>query len=929
MNRRTLILLAILAAASSRMRAQGLVEGLMPHPKTAFTRTETFAIHPETPIVVPDDADSTTMHAARFLQQGIRIRSTGNCPIVPVSQWDTAGAPAIVLGTFANAFVAARAARALPKGAEMPGRGSAEPGGYALDVRSGQVLVAGNDPDGVFNGAAALLQLTTPGNLALFVQGAFVWDYPDYPVRWVFSQHNLRGANAMQQLGTLLDTMAAYRLNGIQQGDFKYNLLEQQPQYYFDSVSRFKAMAAAANAEIIPGTADIGYSEGILWHDPNLAEGFAASAPYVIEADTGRILPDARVALPNGGFENVDGNGKFTGWSFYDDGAVTADNTTAHGGARSARCTNFTNGNPSGNCRFNRRMSCNPHRTYVMSAWLKTSGLSADAVQLLALGVDGKGNTQALTFTQFNVPATTSGWVRTEVVFNTLEESTVLLYAGVWGGRSGTIWWDDFDIRDAGLTNVLHRPGTPLHIRSSNGATEYHEGTDVAPIADPLVAGSNGSYGPYHSPPTLRRTPGGAIHNGDTVILSWFHPVTTISDERGNGQVMICPSEDTLYSILRTQMNGIAGLYAPHRFMFGHDEIRAMNQDSACQARGIGPANLLADNVRRCIAIAGAAQQGAGCVLWSDMFDKFHNAHAGYYLVNGDLSGVWDSIPHTALIANWNFGSRDSSLGWFDRMGFRQIACPYYDEHDTRNIRAWRLSLQGLQGAQGMMYTTWSGDYGFLKPFAYYAWGAGPYVIHEPPDTAALPARNAGGGSLCFSAEVLPDPYDPSDSITAVTLSGTRYSLDGTPHAFTAVLHRDSGNVFTGCVDSLTAHGLRYTVRAANRQGLDRITAQYLLERADVAGIPDESPARSVLALRAVPNPAATALTLSFTMPAHGTWSLTVSDLLGRMVGRTEGDAEAGPAEPTFDVAALRPGNYECTLRAAGRTETVMLRVVR
>jgi hypothetical protein len=274
-------------------------------------------------------------------------------------------------------------------------------GGYMLDILPSRATIVGTDAEGIFNAISTLAQLMTPGDASAFVQCSHIWDFPDYPVRWVFSQHNLRGPGQLGSLRSIEDTMAYHKLNGLQQNDFKYNLLGDQPDYYFDSVRALVEYSDKRDVAIIPGVTGIGYSEGILWNDRSLAEGFPASADYVINADTGRLIPDPNVVLPNGNFESVGANGKFTGWSFYDEGGVTADHTTMHGGNTSALCQNFAAGNAGGNCRFSRRVDCKPFHYYRLSAWLKTENLNADMVQLLAIGVDDNNNSRTLTFTQY------------------------------------------------------------------------------------------------------------------------------------------------------------------------------------------------------------------------------------------------------------------------------------------------------------------------------------------------------------------------------------------------------------------------------------------------------------------------------------------------------------------------------------------------
>lgn len=917
---------------SQSLQAQQLppLLALRPYPKAAFQHSSECSVHTSDLIVVPDNADSTTTRAARYLQRLLAPYIYGRVPpeVMTISQFrglgSGTGMSRIMIGVKDSYPELMQSMAALmPAGETYPGSG-----GYVLDVTNHGITLVGVDPDGLFSGVATIGQLTYPGALVARVMGVHIRDYPDYPIRWAFSQHNLRGAGAITNLKRIIDTMAYYKLNGLQQNDFKYNVLESQPAYYFDSVRAFKAAADAGNVEIIPGTANIGYSEGILWHDPNLAEGLPAHALYVVEADTGRIIPDPRVALPNGSFESVGGNGKFTGWSFYDDAAVP-DNTVAHGGSASARCTNFTQGNPSGNCRFNRKVDCEPYRAYVMSAWVRTQNFRADEVRLLALGVDAQNNTHSLTFTAFNIPVTTSGWTRVEVTFNTLAYSSVLLYCGVWGGQAGTIWWDDFEIRDAGLTNVLRRSGTPFVVRHASGGAALSEELDYFPVVDSVMLRSNGSYGPYHAPPRFRRRANGAVHNGDTLSISYYHPVTTVADENGNGQVMVCVSEPALYTVLRAQMQGVVDLYAPKSIMLGHDEIRVMNHDSACRTRDLSPAALLADNLTQCNNIAGAVAPGARTFVWSDMFDSLHNAVPDYYLVNGDLTGSWETIPRTVGIVNWNFGRRDASLQAFARKGFKQIASPYYDTRNTENIREWRRSIDDAPGTLGMMYTTWSGDYDFLKPFAYYAWGTGPYVIFEPLDSAAVLKDSA-----CFRATVLPDPYDPTDSIESVSLVLQRDDLsdpNDDPLPFVLELHRESGNVFVGCMRLALGpnYELRYQITARDSHGRVRRSETYRITK-QAADVPRDATVHAAsITMRAVPAIASESTTLRFTLPASGRWTLSVVDLLGRTVGQFEGEDGAGECRTTIDVVSLPTGIYHCVLRSGTASGMATVHVVR
>ena len=40
-----------------------------------------------------------------------------------------------------------------------------------------------------------------------------------------------------------------------------------------------------------------------------------------------------------------------------------------------------------------------------------------------------------------------------------------------------------------------------------------------------------------------------------------------------------------------------------------------------------------------------AAGPGRELWIWDDMFNPHHNAHDGYFLINGTVAGSWEGIP--------------------------------------------------------------------------------------------------------------------------------------------------------------------------------------------------------------------------------------------------------------------------------------------
>lgn len=906
MNHLYTLLLLMLLGVSSLAAQTPSIYTLHPWPKFAFPVDGSFSLS-QRPSIVQFGDDAATTATVAWLQRELRNRWGDTLVVItPEFYQNTPTIPAVLMGKLGAAH------QLLWKAAtdSFANIGTAE--SYILHVRPKGIIIGGYDDAGLRHGVSTLLQLLNT-QTASFTCGS-VWDNPDYPIRWAFSTHNLRGNGAITTLASILDTMAAYKLNGIQQNDFKYAILDQQPDFYFDSVAQFQALTKDRGIEIIPGVAGIGWSSGLLYHAPNLAEGFPATARYVMESDTARLIPDPRVTIPNGGFENTDAKGKLTGWGFYDgqfnDTNVAIDNSIYHSGAQSVRCSNFRTGDQaqSGNCRFYRKVDCQPYRHYLLTAWVRTENLNCDEVRLLAIGNDDNNHSRTLTFTAFGLPATTNGWRKVEVAFNTLEFSHVGLYVGVWGGRSGTIWFDDFQIIDGGLTNVLRRDGAPLWIHNTSTGQACTEGVDFAPINDAVMESKHGEYGPYHPAPTVRRIAAGGIKNGDTLQISFHHPLTTVGNEDGSGSVMVCVSEDSLYALLRDQIARVNNLYSPDKFFMGHDEIRSLGRDSACLHRGLSAADLLADNVNRCVQIISDVHPAARTFVWSDMFDSLHNAHADYYLINGDLTGVWGKIPKGTTIVNWNGGEQEKSLQFFQKLGFRQVTSPYYDTRNTANIRAWRLAMEGKRQIDGMMYTTWAQDYSMLRPFAYYAWGAGPYIVHRPVsvDSGYIPTPT---DTLSFTAQIFPDPYDPSDKIDTAWVIIV-WSSSGLPFYSVVEMLPSGNNLWSGMFDDFGWTGGRfsYQIFARNRQGIERSSPRFFVDNG-ISSVHSIPISQSQFVLH--PNPATDAVTAQFSTLSGG-WRLEIVDLLGTVIWASIG--EEGEQEITIPVHQFAPGAYRCVL---------------
>jgi hypothetical protein len=369
---------------------------------------------------------------------------------------------------------------------------------------------------------------------------------------------------------------------------------------------------------------------------------------------------------------------------------------------------NFTAGE-SHNARITQKVKVRPWGCYRFSAWVKTHDLApAGNFKLMALGANGR----ALSFQEGEIKPT-QDWTEVDVVFNSLDQNEVNLYAGIWGGRSGKLWVDDLRLEELALVNVLRRSGCPFSVKSSDGKTTYEEGKDYEPVRDEKLGRVPwaGEYSFAHKGPVLRLTAGSRIRDGERLRVSWYHPIKT-----HNYQIMCSLTEPKLYDVLRDQAKRVHKLFAPRTWFFSHDEIRVAGWDKLASDSKKTPGELLAENVRRCVKIVRDIDPKARIVIWSDMFDPNHNAVKSYYLVNGTLEGSWKGLPKDVVIANWNSGKAAASLRWFAGRGHEQVLAGYYDG-GLENFRSWDRAARRVKGVRGFMFTTWRNDYRLLEAY--------------------------------------------------------------------------------------------------------------------------------------------------------------------------------------------------------------------
>lgn len=534
-----------------------------------------------------------------------------------------------------------------------------------------------------------------------------------YPYRWFYISRNLRQDDHVEQIRKLVETAASAGLNGMYFSS-GFDSIDLKSAEYLERLQQVKQICESNGVELIPRCLDIGYNGGLLAHDRNLAAGIPVKdALFVVKKGRAVHTPDPAIELVNGNFEIYDDD-SVRGFSF--PGAVGKvvfpDSEIVKVGRTSLRFE--VPGDRAGDpARLFTEIKLRPERLYRISFWVKTEGLDPSnpfGSGRFRVNVLGGGRRQ---LTYFNPRVgSTEDWKEIKVGFNSREYESVDLQIGVWEGKMGKFWLDGLRVEEIGLVNLLRRPGTPLVVRAEKSGTEYVEGDDFEPVEDPEL-----DFRFDHNGPELTLTERSRIREGERLRVSFFHGVTVYGS-----QVTACMSEPKTYEIWRKIVKLIDQHLGSNKYFFSVDEIRAGGTCQACRDRGLTIGEILGDSINKGVEIIREVNPEAEVFIWSDMLDPFHNGadrrNLGYYYhVDQPFTGAWKHVPRDLIIACWYHAVRRDSLSHFSGLGFRTVACGYYDKDNLDNDVTWLEALDETPGAMGIMYTTWLNKYELMEEF--------------------------------------------------------------------------------------------------------------------------------------------------------------------------------------------------------------------
>ena len=489
------------------------------------------------------------------------------------------------------------------------------------------------------------------------------------PELWLYYAVDLSKSGNLAPLEGVWRRAAAAGYRKVVIADPKLARLSEMPPAYFEHAERVKRLAAGLGLEIVPAVFQVGRSNSLLALDPNLAEGLPVrDAPFIVRGGEARAVTDPPVALgvrPD-----------------FHDATVSIGGGVARMADHGSRA------------RFSFRLRLTPMRVYHVSFRVRTAAYTGQPL------VHAMAGDHALNYMKTLGLRASQDWTLCHVVFHSLDHDQVTLWFGSWSAARGVLEWSDWRIEEAGLVNVLRRPGAPCTVAG------YVEGRDYRPIRDERLGVTpwKGQYEVWHEPPPIRTS----LPDGTRLRVSYYQPAILF-----NGQVTCCPSEPATLERLRDEAERVKRLWGARTVLMMHDEIRALNWDESCRRRGRTAGEVLAAHLRDCTRLL----EGDTVCVWGDMFDPTQNAHRDYYLVGGDLAGSWEGLSRDVIVVNWNFGRRDESLRFFADRGHRQVIAGYYDG-PVGGVRDWLASAHRVPGVVGVMYTTWQQRWDDLEAFA-------------------------------------------------------------------------------------------------------------------------------------------------------------------------------------------------------------------
>jgi len=405
--------------------------------------------------------------------------------------------------------------------------------------------------------------------------------------RWVYFYENIDNDSTVTIFEDVARRAAAKLYNGIILGGGSTAFRVSTGENARDNIVEIYRIARAHGLDLIPSAFQLGSAYDIAYYSSDLIHYVEGA---LVRGTTFRVTETSDGGLVAVHVPEIDYLYKFDQTYMYGDtelfstegyDAITSvsgtkmgtmsfpDHSVGRTDSSSLRIENLHLNNPAA---LHVYLKTTPRRSYKFSVWVKTEGLNSSDLRMYV--EEGSGPYMWRTFVHNDVSIPKTGdWQKVEFGFNSMDMDRVIIVVGIYGATTGKIWFDDMEIEEVGLLNVLRRPGTPVTVRDKDDATLYVEGTDYGYISDPYITMSSYRYLYNHDEPTIEILDGGRIaqkfeQTGDVELsVDFYHGLKADS-------YYPCLSEPRVYAAYAEQYEILCAALPHDKLLIGIDEIR-------------------------------------------------------------------------------------------------------------------------------------------------------------------------------------------------------------------------------------------------------------------------------------------------------------------------------------------------------------------
>ena len=265
--------------------------------------------------------------------------------------------------------------------------------------------------------------------------------------KWIYVAKNLAVDTSIDEIEQLMKTGQASGYDHMLLADSKFSRLAEMNAPYFRNVERVKALSAKYQIEIVPAVFPVGYSNDILGRDVNLIEALPVKGvPLTVQGGTAHVDDPEAPKLP-ADFSD------WKKWGYHDPIVISEDGAAHIADAKG------------GNARISLKLKVQPWRQYHVSVSVKAQDFKGEP-EIKEVSLPSR----QLNWENLGVKPT-QDWTVHHAVFNSEDNTEVTLYFGVWGSKSGSLWWKEPRLEEIAFMNMPRRAGCPLvdHPRAGSG----------------------------------------------------------------------------------------------------------------------------------------------------------------------------------------------------------------------------------------------------------------------------------------------------------------------------------------------------------------------------------------------------------------------------------------------------------------------------